>query len=151
MGERGFKGKMKSTRRYTHLNKMGEKGVQRVIEHFTVQGYKCKDEQKNRKAKGYDILLRRGNKKLKIEVKTTQKEEGIPDCYVSEFDKNNKFISNFLCIVRLDKKFKLKKIELLNSTEVNKYPHTRIERVRISSTLKTDLKNGRIGKVIYRS
>ena len=135
-------------RKYTHLNRMGEKGVQLVIDYLSEQRYKCKDVQKVSSAKGYDILIEKDNKKETVEVKTTQKDKGIPDCYSSEFDKNNKFIADRLYVIRLDNNFLLKKIEFLKKEEINSYIHKRIERIRISSKLKTELFKNKVGEII---
>ena len=135
-------------RKYTYLNRMGEKGVQIVIDYLEYGGYKCIDVQKNPKEKGYDIIARKRGKKYRIEVKTTQKEKGISDCYVSEFNTRNKFIPDFLYIVRLKKNFRLNRIEVLTKKEINFYEHKRIERIRFSSKLKTDLNKGKVGKIV---
>jgi|GEM_PF-2825945 len=135
-------------RKYTHLNKMGEKGVQIVLDYLKKEGYECDDVQKNHNEKGCDIIAHKNNKRYTIEVKTTQKSKGISDCYISEFDSNDKFIPDFLYVVRLDDDFKLKKVEVLKKDEINSYEHKRIERIRVSSTLKTDLNNGIVGKTL---
>jgi Holliday junction resolvase-like predicted endonuclease len=135
-------------RKYTYLNRMGEKGVQLVIDYLTEKGFKCIDVQKDNNKKGYDIIAQKDNKKSTIEVKTTQKDKGISDCYITEFNKKNKFIPDFLYVVRLEENFKLNRVEILTKDEVNEYEHKRIERIRVSSKLKTDLSKGKVGKVL---
>lgn len=135
-------------RKYTHLNRMGEKGVQLVIDYLTEQGHKCTDVQKNNAERGYDIVAEKSGKRITIEVKTTQKEKGISDCYITEFSKENKFIPDFLYVVRLEDDFKLNKVEVLTRDEINTYNHSRVERIRVSSKLKTDLSKGKVGKVL---
>jgi len=127
---------------------MGEKGVQLVIDYLTEKGFKCIDVQKDNNKKGYDIIAQKDNKKSTIEVKTTQKDKGISDCYITEFNKKNKFIPDFLYVVRLEENFKLNRVEILTKDEVNEYEHKRIERIRVSSKLKTDLSKGKVGKVL---
>ena len=129
------------------MNKMGEKGVEVVKDYLSAQGYRCNDVQKKVTSKGCDIEASKNGKPYRIEVKTTQKDEGIPDCYHTEFSKLNKFLPDFLYVVRLDDNFKLKRVEILTRREVNKYTHQRTERVRISSKLKTALKKRRVGKL----
>ncbi|OGM12042.1 hypothetical protein A2Z22_01915 [Candidatus Woesebacteria bacterium RBG_16_34_12] len=133
-------------RKYTHLNNMGEKGVKKVIKILESKGYVCEDVQKNNNEKGCDIIAHKNGRIDRIEVKTSQKDKGVPDCYITEFDNNNKFIPDFLYIVRLDEDFTFKKIEVLSRDEINSYEHKRIERIRVSSKLKTDLYNGKVGK-----
>ena len=127
---------------------MGEKGVQLVIDYLTERGYKCTDVQKNNLEKGHDIIAEKDGKRITIEVKTTQKDKGISDCYITEFDKKNKFIPDFLYVVRLDDDFMLNKVEVLTKEEINTYNHSRVERIRVSSKLKTDLNKRKVGKIL---
>lgn len=112
------------------------------------EGYECTDVSKiGKDHKGYDFSAKKDNEKIKIEVKATEDESKIPDCYVNEFDKDRKIIADFLYIVRLDKDLKPKEIEVLSKEDVDMYSdtHKKTERIRISSRLITDLKKGKVG------
>jgi Holliday junction resolvase len=130
------------------LNRMGEMGVGIVIDYLNNRGYKCVDVQKNSKELGCDIVATNKKKKYRIEVKTSQKEKGISDCHSTEFNSKNKFIADFLYIVRLDDKFNLISIDILTKKQINSYNHSRVEKIKLSSTLKTDLFKGNIGESI---
>lgn len=131
--------------------KKSDIGMKTVKDYLEKEGYECTDVTKRMGFIGFDILAKKDGKEFKIEVKTSSKEKGVPDCYTSEFDKNNNLISDFLYIVRLDKKdLSVKRIEILTKEEIDRYApkHNRVERVRMASKLKTDLRNGKVGKVI---
>ncbi len=126
-------------------------GVRTVISYLSRRGYACKDVSEVKIGNnGYDIVARRGGRRITIEVKCSAKDLGIPDCFPSEFDKNLGFIADYLYIVRLDSYNKPERIEVLSRKDIDRYSpyHKKIERIRVSSKLKTDLKNGVVGKVI---
>ena len=103
------------------------------------------------KGNGYDILAIKKDGKMKIEIKTTQKPVGIPDCYGGEFDQKRKLVADFIYLVKLDKNYKLEKITTISKKEVDKYKHNIQPRIRLSHALKTDLKKGKIGKIVFPS
>jgi hypothetical protein len=49
---------------------------------------------------GFDLLLERGAKRRKVEVKGSAKPyHGIPDLYGNEVDKHKRLVADFLCVV----------------------------------------------------
>ena len=58
--------------------------------------YSVEDVSKNHQHKGYDLLARKGRKKLKIEVKGCSRPWGIPDPYVTEFSKRKRLVADQL-------------------------------------------------------
>tara|TARA_Y100000310_G_C20173476_1_gene574779 strand:- start:75 stop:494 length:420 start_codon:yes stop_codon:yes gene_type:complete len=100
--------------------------------------------------KGHDLIAKKENKKIKIEVKCSIKEEGIPDCFPTEFNNDLTLVPDYLYIVRINENHNPIKIETISKKEFDKYSklHRKVERIRISSKLKKDLKKGNIGKVV---
>lgn len=135
-------------RSYKHLNSMGEMGVKIVIDYLGSKGYTCTDVQKNSSESGCDIIAKNKKRIYRVEVKTTQSDKGISDCHSTEFNNQNKFIADLLYVVRLDNNFNLNSIDILTKKQINTYKHSRVERIRFSSKLKTDLFKGNIGEII---
>lgn len=135
--------------------KKSRKGVKVVKEFLQKQGYgKIDDVSYNSEYSGCDIKVEKDGKEIKIEVKCSEKDDGISDCYPSEFDSEKKLTANFLYIVRVthDKgEYTPYAIDILTKEEVDKYSdkHTKVERIRVANALKTALKkeNG-VGKRI---
>lgn len=48
---------------------------------------------------GYDLLVARGRKRLKIEVKGCRRLWGIPDLYGTEIGRRNRLVADYLCVV----------------------------------------------------
>lgn len=67
--------------------------------YFTEQGYNVEDVSRKRGHNGYDFLITRKGKKLKIEVKGCSRKWQIPDLFSAEFDQDKILIADFLCIV----------------------------------------------------
>ena len=106
------------------------------------------------KYSGFDLLVQRdGLASLKVEVKGTR-GTGIPDAHDTEFtrSKNPKFKADVLCLVHLDKNYKLKDLVILSNSEIDNkhYKHKTLTRYRFSSQLKRDLNDKKIGKIISR-
>jgi len=129
--------------------KKSEIGVKSVLDYLRKQGKNPIDFSTNREHKGehkgYDILVG----KQKIEVKCSARHKGIPDCFVSEFDKNKNLIADFMYIVRLNK-LKPYAIQILSKKEFNKYSalHKKKIIIKIASALKTDLEKNKVGRTI---
>jgi hypothetical protein len=88
-----------------------------------------------------------------VEVKGTT-GTGIPDAYESEFEGLNgdpKFIADILCLVRLNKQYVIKDVVILTKEEINdiNFTHVTTRRIRFSSTLKTKVKNGKLGTIVW--
>lgn len=125
--------------------------MQVVKTYLSSLGYNCKDvSRRGGEYEGFDILAQKGSVSLKVEVKGSSNESGIPDCYVNEFDVRQRLIADFIYIARFDHELRLKRIEVLSKKEVDRYAkeHVPLRRIRIAPKLKTDLKNGRIGKIL---
>jgi hypothetical protein len=137
------------------VNKAKSDKAVETVKSYLSKRYHCQDVSGNREVKhrGFDILAKRGSSSLKIEVKGTSKENGIPDCYSNEFDDKQLLIADYIYIVRLDRASRPKRIEVLSKKEVDKYAaeHRPQHRIRIASRLKTDLKNRRIGRTVPAS
>jgi hypothetical protein len=133
------------------VNKIKSDAAVRIVRsHLEDQGYECEDVSRNTEYLGFDILAKKGSSTLKIEVKGSSKESGIPDCYWNEFDSQQRLIADYLYIVRLNRTSRSKRIEVLSKKEVDRYAseHIPLRRIRMAARLKTDLKNGRIGKFV---
>jgi len=133
--------------------KKSDLGVEIVMDHLKKDGYECHDVTKLRKEHtGYDVFAKRGNERLKIEVKCSERLSGIPNCFYTEFDENLKFNADYMYIVRVDEDHNLIKIQILSKEEFNRYSELHRKKITIivSSKLKTDLKKGKIGKEIIK-
>lgn len=131
-------------------------GVEKVKNYLKEQGRIIIDKKPN----GSDIVFkknRRSKREFTIEVKTTEKfNGGVPDMHCTEFKKSAAgfhLVADFLYIVRLKKDRKNCQIDILSKKEVDKYAtgsngHKPKMSVRVSSTLKTALRDGQIGKRI---
>ena len=75
------------------------KAIAVSVQHLKNQGYVVKDVSRDRAHKGYDLLVTRGRKSLKIEVKGCTRRWHIPDPYVTEFDSEKRLVADFLCVV----------------------------------------------------
>ncbi len=130
---------------------IGEKLVPIIL-----RDHKYKNIRKRKKGeKGFDLVATKEKRKLKIEVKTSAREKGIPDMFETEFKrKNNKwfFVADLLCILRVDETNKPIKLEILTKSQVNKYAHLHrpVVHIKVSSKLKTDLRNKKIGNILWR-
>lgn len=68
----------------------------RYLEH---QGYEVDDVSRTRGHNGYDLLARRAEDEIKVEVKGCTREWGIPDPYETEFDEERRLVADFLYVV----------------------------------------------------
>jgi hypothetical protein len=140
------------------VNKLKSDIAVEYVKSYLSKRYNCRNVSgsKERKHRGFDILAKRGSSSLKIEVKGTSKESGIPDCYWKEFvekQKKHLMVADYMYIVRLSGASKPKRMDVLSKKEVDAYAseHSVQHRIRIAARLKTDLKNHRIGKTIPAS
>ncbi len=103
--------------------------------------------------RGYDLLATRARHKMTIEVKTTADNEGIPDCFSSEFDGEKKLVADFLYVVRVTRGLKFRRLDILSREEVDRYSakHRIVGRIVIASRLIKDLRDGVIGRVVRSS
>ena len=132
--------------------KIGEKIVKDYLEQKKII---ITDKKKN----GSDIVIKkslRAKKEYTIEIKTTENlSGGIPDMHNTEFKETKtglQLVADYLYIVRLIDNNKCQ-IDILTKKDVDKYAagskgHKTKTSVRVSSTLKTDLKKQKIGKSI---
>jgi len=126
-------------------------GVRVVLNYLEKEGYTCQDVAHcGKEHKGYDILAEKGEQKLRIEVKCSVKKSGIPDCFNTEFDENQNLNADYLYIVRIDENRIPKGLQILSKEEFNRYSplHKKKIIIKISNKLKTDLKNGIVGRNI---
>lgn len=100
--------------------------------------------------KGFDLLATRSGQSMKIEVKTTTKDPGIPDCFSSEFDDEKKLVADYMYVVRVTRRLKFRRLDILPKEEVDRYSdkHRIVRRIVIASRLVNDLRDGTIGDVI---
>lgn len=125
--------------------KFGEKWVRNYLQK---EGYKLLPK----KEKGSDIIAKKGNKQLTIEVKTTSNfRGGIPDMHDTEFkNKRGKwhFVADKLFVVRI-KGNKPKQLDILTKSDVDKFAHTHKTIIRIrTKKLDRELFKGKVGKSI---
>jgi len=131
--------------------KKSDLGIEIVMGYLKKNGYECHDVTKlGKEHTGYDVLAKKGNEKVRIEVKCSERLSGIPDCFYTEFDENLKFNADYMYIVRIDENHNLIKIQILSKEEFNRYSELHRKKVTIivSNKLKNDLKKGKIGKEI---
>lgn len=140
------------TKRPDENKAKSDKAVETVKSFLSGQGYTCTDVTRIKQGlrRGFDILAKRRLSSLKIEIKGSSKEDGIPDCYWKEFDSKKRLIADYVYIVRLNRASKPKRMEVLSKKEVDTYAaeHMLLRRIRIAARLKTDLKNQKIGRII---
>lgn len=125
-------------------------GVKTVCEYLMSEGFVCEDVSRNRKEKGCDIIAVKNNKILRIEVKCSGVEKGIPDCFGTEFNDKLEVVPDYFYIVRINELSKPFRIDILTKEEMNKYSNLHKEKriIKIANKLKTDLHKGLIGKNI---
>jgi len=126
----------------SEASKKGKRGESTVKKYFENLDYIVT---KGKRGCGYDFLIKNGKKETKIEVKTSSKDKGIPDCHSSLFNKNKSVKADFFYIVRLKKKI----IEVLTKKEIDSYKksHKWIKRLR-TTKLDDALYKGVVGKKI---
>lgn len=131
-----------------------EKGI--LGEKYVIADLKCSGYKVMRRVKGekgYDLLAKKGRNTFKVEVKTTGNlKGGIPDMHNTEFKmKRGKwfFVPDLLYILRLNKKFKPFKLDVLTKKEVDKYAssHTTVIRIR-TRKLQRELFKEAVGRSI---
>lgn len=66
---------------------------------FESDGWRVEDVSRNRQHRGYDLLAKRGDEQLKIEVKGCSQAWHIPDPFVTEFDAERRLVADLLCVV----------------------------------------------------
>lgn len=123
-----------------------------VIKYLTENKYiNVRDVSTNKKGKeenGYDVIaFNKEGQKVKIEVKGSQKDYGIPDCFGTEFEDQNRIKADFFYIVRINEEYKPYRLDIVSKSEFDRYSslHKVKPVLKISSTLKKDLRDGRIG------
>jgi hypothetical protein len=67
--------------------------------HFLADGYSVDDVSRKRGHNGYDLLVQKDGRRLKIEVKGATRPWGIPDPYNTEFDESRRLVADLLCVV----------------------------------------------------
>jgi hypothetical protein len=128
----------------------GDIGVETVIRHLTAQGYLCQDVSKQgRRYGGFDVLAKKEGRTIRVEVKSSQSEHGIPDFYSGEFDDNLGLVADFIYIVRLDEDYRPRSIDVLSKEEVDRYSgsHQVIRRVK-TAELQRALTKGVVGRSV---
>ena len=80
-----------------------DKAISVATEYLRKQGYVVQDVSKgkgpNSEHRGYDLVARKGDENLRIEVKGCTRRWGIPDPYVTEFDSERRLVADFLYVV----------------------------------------------------
>lgn len=67
--------------------------------YFQQEGYSVQDVSRKRGHNGYDFLIEKSGKTLKVEVKGATRRWGIPDPYNTEFDEQRRLVADLLCVV----------------------------------------------------
>jgi len=77
------------------------RAVEFVTRYFIGKGYNIENVARVRGSHaGYDLLATNGPERLRLEVKGCTRPYGIPDPYISEFDKNTRrLVADILCVV----------------------------------------------------
>lgn len=139
----------------SHTSSVMSASMHYSTKYFLREGYHVKDVSTSKRGTnlGYDLIVQKNGESKTVEVKGTT-GTGIPDAYESEFeglDEDPKFIADILCLVRLNKQYVLKDVVILTKDEINdtNFTHVTTRRVKFSSTLKTKVKNGKLGKIVW--
>ena len=128
--------------------------VEFMIKYLEEKGYKLIKRVTTDKSSldclGCDIIAEINGERKKIEVKGSGKKKGIPDCFNTEFDKDKKFNSDLLYIIRLDYNNKPVQLQKLTKSQIDEFSEKHHEKrsIRISSTLKNELYKRNIGETI---
>jgi len=128
--------------------KLGEKYVRR---YFLKKGYTVAGLKKGEK--GYDFFVSKSGKSLRIEIKTTERDNHIPDMHDNEFIIKNKkilFRADYLYIVVISNGGKIRYLHILSKKEIDTYAHKHkiVRRIR-TSKMQTEMRNNKhFGKVI---
>ena len=100
---------------------------------------------------GYDILAVKPGHRMMVEVKTSADDSDIPDCFSTELIRG-KLVADYLYVVRArvrgKNSFSLRRIDILSKSEVDSYDHRPKGGWKLSSTMKTDLRNRKIGRSV---
>lgn len=126
-------------------------GEEKVREYLENKGYiveKAIKDDTLKRGIGYDFIVKKDDKKFKVEVKATENQRGrIPDMYHTEFYESENglsLVADFLFVVRIseDKSFK---IERIPKKQIDYFAdkHNRIEHVRLG--IGTKLRDKEIG------
>jgi len=109
--------------------------------HWKVENVSTNKRGDKKNNSGFDIKLIRGKKVKKIEVKGSTKENGIPDAFQTEFDKNLKLIADYIYVVRYknNNNRTKHKIYVIKKSDVDRYTHQMVYHIKISNKLKKDL------------
>ena len=75
------------------------KAISTAIRYFKDKGYVVQNVSRIRGHNGYDLIVTRRRKNLKVEVKGCTRMWQIPDPYVTEFDAKKRLVADFLCVV----------------------------------------------------
>lgn len=128
----------------------GKFGEEYVVDYYRRQGYKVRRRVKGER--GFDLLVEKDGKQLKVEVKTSNNHfGGIPDMHDSEFvmeDGEWKLIADRLVVVRLDED-KPVQLDILTKDEVDSYSgsHRTVTAIR-TTKLDRDLFKKLVGETI---
>ena len=80
------------------------KAIEIVSEALRRQKFEVLNVSTNREHKGFDILAKKGRKKLRVEVKACSRLWQIPDPFSTEFTEDKKLVADVLWIVYFDGK-----------------------------------------------
>lgn len=82
-------------------NDVEQQAIAYSMRYLETQAYQVDKVSGKRGHRGYDLLARRQDQTLKIEVKGCTRPWGIPDPYVTEFDEARQLVADFLYVVYL--------------------------------------------------
>jgi|SRR5208337_85638 len=81
--------------------KVGQKAISVSMRYFESKQYSVEDVSGKPEHRGYDLIIKKGQENLEIEVKGSKNIWRIPDFHVTEFDEEKRLIADFLCVVYL--------------------------------------------------
>lgn len=75
-----------------------KRAIHYACDHYRSNGYDVKVVS-GKQGHGYDLVARKGRKRLRVEVKGCTRLWGIADPYSTEFDAEKRLVADILCVV----------------------------------------------------
>jgi len=82
-------------------NEVSKKAMKIAFDYYSSGRARVQNVSTDRKHKGYDLLVPRRGKALRVEVKGCSKEWQIPDFFHTEFNEQRQLVADILCVVYL--------------------------------------------------
>ncbi|NCD01267.1 DUF3883 domain-containing protein [bacterium] len=119
---------------------ISRKAVKFVLDYEMQQGRTVVDVQSNKQFRGFDVFSFSKDKKdiRTIEVKGTERKNGIPDCFETEFTREKRLIATYMYVVNFSNPQKIILYVIPASAFKPEYLKTTTH-YKISSTFRTKI------------